>query len=185
MDKEETEQSTTPTEVVEETFEHAPMRVGYAVYVFLFFFFSLVGFFVWSYAGYGFGSASTTAVDNAVHIRVGEEEVVATTVHLDRINPETQSLVLGQDAIFIVYSKDENAPQLQLSNQPVDVLWLSEAFTVVQGNRGNLSDASDISHTLVPPGGAVYGLVTRVGSLPDSVYTEGFQIIIEDTSELL
>lgn len=144
-------------------------------------FFLISGFFAWSWASQVASVANHSNLEGLLHLWVGEEELYASTVHLDRITPANQSSILGQDAIFVVLSQKKNASRLRLSSQPVDILWLNEFYRVTQGERHVLPDASG---ALYPPKGAVFGLVTRVGMLPDSVFKEGYEVIVVNKSEL-
>ncbi|KKS28133.1 MAG: Peptide methionine sulfoxide reductase MsrB [Parcubacteria group bacterium GW2011_GWA2_43_11] len=144
-------------------------------------FFALVGFLVWSWATQVTEVANYGNIDGTLHLWVGEEELYATTVYLDRFAPATQAPVLGEDAIFVIFSQKENAPQLRLSYQAVDILWLDEFFIVIQGEQNVLPNASGV---LQPPQGTVFGLVTRVGVLPEHVFRVGYEVVVVNKTEL-
>ena len=144
-------------------------------------FFALAGFLVWSWATQVTEVANYGNVDGRLHLWVGEQELYATTLHLDNLSSGTQSPILGQDAIFIILSKKENAPQLRLPYQEVDILWLDEFYRVIQGEQNVLPNTSGI---LQPPQGTVFGLVTRVETLPEHAFRVGYEVVVVNKTEL-
>lgn len=138
-------------------------------------------FFVWSWAGAFLGFARKEQVEGTVQLWVGNDEVYATMVHLDSLDPSKQSLLFGSEAFFIVLGKGEDMSQLKLTEQAVDVLWLDASFKVVLGEHKKPSTNTVM---LVPPESASFGLVVRSGELPQQSFSKGFEIIVIDKTKL-
>jgi uncharacterized membrane protein (UPF0127 family) len=122
-----------------------------------------------------------TTAGNALHVLVGDKDVIATVIRLDVINPENQSLVFGEDALLIVLSKSEKSPQLKLSKQSVDVVWISADFTIVSIEEDVAPEASGV---LQAPEDADFALVSRTGFLPRGALEVGNKVYIADKTKL-
>lgn len=140
-----------------------------------------VGYMAWSWGGTYLSVARHENVDTSIHLWVGDTELYATTLHMEKLDHEAQSIVFGKEAFFLILGKKENSAQLRLSNQPVDVLWLDRTYKVI---RAEHKDALTSNQTLIPPENAVFGLVTRAGELPNSVFKEGYEILVVDKKAL-
>lgn len=152
--------------------------VGYLV---LFGLLLVGGYFALDWAKTVATVAQHESVAGELRLWVGDEEVVAKTLNLKQINPETQSMVFGQDAIFVVLSRAEQAPQIRPTNQPVDVLWLTDSYRVVQSEQHLTLLNNEV---LNAPEEAVFALVTRPGYLPGNAFTVGYSVYVIDKSQL-
>jgi len=140
------------------------------------------GFGMWSltssFVETGIQSSETSA---GLHVMVGDTELTTSVVRLGVIDPENQSMVFGHDGLFVVLSESEDAPQLKLSKQSVDVLWLNVAFEIIGFDRDMTPDVDGVLHPLE---GSMYGLVVRSGFFGDEVFVEGEKIEVTDPEKL-
>jgi peptide-methionine (R)-S-oxide reductase len=150
-------------------------------YLFLVGVFLVGGYFAMEWAKNVANVAQHESVAGELRLWVGEEEVVAKTLNLNQINPTMQSVIFGQDAIFVVLSRAEQAPRIRPTNQPVDVVWLSDSYRVVQAEQYVTLLSNEV---LNAPAEATFALVTRPGYLPNNVFTVGYSVFIIDKSQL-
>jgi peptide-methionine (R)-S-oxide reductase len=141
----------------------------------------VAGYFISTWARSVVSVAQYEGVAGELRLWVGEDEVVAKTLNLKEIDLEAQSMVFGQDAIFVILSKAENAPQIRPTNQPVDIVWLSDSYRVVQYEQQVTLLNNEV---LTAPEEAVFALVTRPGYLPSNTFNIGFSVLVIDKSEL-
>ncbi len=114
-----------------------------------------------------------------VLVQVNGTELAATVVTLGTVDPETQTMVFGNEAMFVVFSEEENAPQLKLPDMSVDVVWLDRDFRVVLVERNLFYDEEVGNEVFEQPDGASYALIV----LPIALSTD--TIKIGDTVTLL
>lgn len=142
---------------------------------------ALLGVLLWSKAEPFLQVAKHENVQDTVRVWVDDREVVGTTVHLTSTQNTIPVPTWEQKVFFIVLSQEKGASEFRLPLQPVDILWLDVFFKVVAGERGVYAQSS---LTTKPPEGARFGVVTQGGLFPDKVFSQGYEIIIVDKTEL-
>jgi len=123
-------------------------------------------------------------MNGKVSVQVGEEEIVATVVDLSAVNPETQTMVFGNEAMLVVFSDDVHAPQLKLPEQPVTVAWLDTAFHVVLV-QDNLTYEEGGDEVFERPEGAFCALIVRPIVLTAGTLEVGDVVMFDDPYNLL
>lgn len=142
----------------------------------------LVGYGVWSWGatltnGLYFGRTNAT-----VPLWVGDTEVSATVVHLDKPNASTSGMVIRQDAVLLlVLDTTGGVPAIRFANHAVDILWLDTAFKVVGWEHERASQAPT---PLDRPRTAQYALIAQPGAISTQAFATGFEIIVTDKTAL-
>ncbi len=153
------------------------------LYIFIFSFLAVGVLYMWALAeGKVFNETKYEETNSTLHVYVGGKDIMASVVRIDNLNPQEQSVVFGREAIFIIFSKDENSPRLKLPKRKLDVLWLDSNYKIISFKRGNGEKEDNI---LTPLDNAVFALVIQPGELPESSAREGDTVKIVDKNGLL
>ncbi len=147
------------------------------LYIFLLIFISMGILSALSFGGYMQNENNTKNSENVLHLQILNEDIVASIIYIDKLKPESQSVVFGKDAIFVIFSKKENSPRLRLPKHPLDVLWLDSAYTVLSGEKRTGKEEDNI---LTPFENVAFALVTNPGELPDDSFKKGFKIFVSE-----
>ncbi len=143
---------------------------------------SLLGVFAWFFTDKLSGMSQLKNSDNGVHLNVGNKEFVANVVNIDNIKSGGGNTFFAKDALFVILSKDKNAPRLRLPNISVNILWLDKTFKVVSFEK---KDKLNSDNVLSPPDNADFALIIKDGELHDTQIQKGTEVMIPNKMELL
>ncbi len=153
-------------------------KIIYSIVIIILF---LFGIFALLFAGKLFDLSQFKNQDNVVHLNVGNQEFIANIVNIDNIKSGGGNTFFAKDALFVILSKNKNAPRLRLPNISVNILWLDKAFKVVSFEK---KDKLNSDNVLSPPDNADFALIIKDGELYDTQIQKGAEVIIQDKMEL-
>jgi len=140
------------------------------------------GVFAWTWGSSLTRTAQHEGADTTIELWLGDSELEAKVVRLDDLDNENPSQVFGQDVMFIILSTRRNAPELRLPGQRLDIVWLDNLRRVISSERNVVLTGEG---RLEQPGGAAYLIISHGGELPTSVFVEGYEVYVVDSSSLL
>jgi peptide-methionine (R)-S-oxide reductase len=143
----------------------------------------VVGYLAWSWGSKLVDVSYLGRASSTIPLWVGDAQVFATPVHLDRPNASTSGMVVRQnEALLIIFGSSQGVPAIRFANHSVDILWLDRAFKVVGWEHER---ASQSSQALDRPKGAEYALIAQPGTIAPSAFATGYEIIVTDRSSLI
>jgi hypothetical protein len=138
-----------------------------------------MGFQVW---GSAISVSRLEHVHEPITFWLNQQEVQATVVQLDVAAPKLDALPsVEQGTLLLVLPAENIELRIHLANQVFDVLWLDDRMTTIDFTEVD----PDVDHTLRPPEGARYGLVTRHHFLPDEALNPGYELLILNKGSLI
>ena len=143
------------------------------------------GYFAFMWGNSMRDAAEYGYLDDSLKLWVADSEVQATVVHLGSIDASTQSMVFGNEAMFVVFSDSEDSPQLKLPEESVDVIWMNERFEVVLVEEDLVYDFSESREVFTQPSGAIFALITKPMLLPTDTIQTGDVVIVLNKTGLL
>jgi hypothetical protein len=133
--------------------------------------------FALSFAGYLQNRNNSESSENILHLQVLNKKVDATTIYIDKLNPENQSVVFGKDAVLVVFSKKKDSPRLRLPKHTLDILWLDSSYIVLFGEKRTGNEKDNI---LTPSEDTAFALITNSGELPGEAFKKGFNVLVSE-----
>jgi len=140
----------------------------------LFLTFAVGSLFAWSWSTF-FSSGGDTAqeekTNETIFFTIENAQFFAEIVDLNMLDHSKQTTVFGEGALFLLLPK-EKKESIRPSNKTVDVLWLDDAYHVIQFEK----KWSPEQEVLTIPEYAQFALVTYPNYLPDVAFQEGYAI---------